>query len=79
MRSLGWLAAALVVVVAAPARADSAVASLGAKLTQEIATSLDAAQLARGGTFVACSPLRSGEALHRGEEAGTGTNLGEAS
>jgi len=68
MRALGWGAAAFLLLCASSARAESAVGTLGAKLTQELGKTLDGAELARGGTFVACSPLRSGEPLHRAEE-----------
>lgn len=57
---------AAVLLVAAPTHADSAVTTLGTKLTQDLARSLPDAD--NGGVFVACSPLRSGEPLHRAEE-----------
>lgn len=57
------LAAALVF-VAGVAHADSAVNTLGGKLTHDL-EKLDGE---RGGVFVACSPLRSGEPLHRADE-----------
>lgn len=68
MRALAPWVATLLVLGTGSARAESAVGTLGVKLTQELGKSIDAAELARGGTFVACSPLRSGEPLHRAEE-----------
>lgn len=60
------LGALAVLAMATPAHADSAVTTLGIKLTRDLVKSLPDAD--KGGTFVACSPLRSGEPLHRADE-----------
>lgn len=57
-------ATALIATYSGVARAESAVNTLGTKLTQDLGKT----ETERGGIFVACSPLRSGEPLHRADE-----------
>lgn len=69
MRRGRWLAAALAWCASiGTAHAESAVSTLGSKLTQELAKTPAASDTDRGGMLVACSPLRSSESLHRPEE-----------